>query len=96
MNGSADVAGLEREGRGEEFCAAETGDAAIAGDQIGGFGVEAEGFGGGIEFFAGFDALDEVVDLGLSQLFGFLEAKFGNDLVADFFEGTRDEPEGFA
>ena len=83
VNGATDISLLERESRDEKLGAAEASNIAVASEEFGGFGVQAEGFGGGIELFAGFDALDKVVDLGLRQLHRLAEAKFGDDLVAN-------------
>ena len=84
----ADVTGLELEGDGDLLAADGAGDGAVAGEKIAGFGFQAEGFGGGVKFFAGLDALGEILRLGAGELGGFLLLQLGDDFVADFFERT--------
>ena len=64
----ADLARLQCEGGSELFAAADAGDGAAAGERLGGFGIQAQSFGGRVELFAALDALFEFLGLGFGQL----------------------------
>ncbi len=84
----ADVTCLELEGGGDLLAADGAGNGAVAGEKIAGFGFQAEGFGGGVKFFAGLDALGEILRLGAGELGGFLLLQLGDNFIADFFQRT--------
>src|SRR5882762_9581100 len=69
----ANVAGLELKGGGDLLAADCTGDGAAASEEIAGFRFEAERFGCGIEFLAGFDTLGEIFGFRAGQECGLLQ-----------------------
>src|SRR5882757_9503678 len=83
------ITGLELKGGGNLLPADGAGDGAAASEEIAGFRFEAEGFGGGFKFFAGFDALGEIFGFRAGQEGGLLLLQLSDDFVADFFQGAR-------